>query len=44
MTVPADAVVGVAEECGQRGVKALVVITSGLSSARSASLLDTCRR
>ncbi|MGI8449987.1 MAG: GNAT family N-acetyltransferase, partial [Streptosporangiaceae bacterium] len=44
VTVPADAVVDVARECGQRGARSLVVITSGLSSAQSASLLDTCRR
>ena len=44
VTVPADAVLGVAQECGQRGARSLVVITTGLTSAQSASLLDTCRR
>ena len=44
VAVPAETVVGVAEESGQRGARALVVMTSGLSSAQSASLLDTCRR
>ena len=44
VTVPADAVLGVARECGQRGARSLVVITTGLTSAQSASLLDTCRR
>ena len=29
ITAPAAAVLGIAEECGQRGIKALVVITSG---------------
>ncbi len=43
VTVPADAVVDVAQECGKRGARSLVVITSGLTSAQSASLLDTCR-
>lgn len=43
VTVPADAVLDVARESGQRGARALVVITSGLSSAQSAGLLDTCR-
>ena len=44
VTVPADAVVSVAQECGQRGARSLVVITTGLTSAQSAGLLDTCRR
>jgi acyl-CoA synthetase (NDP forming)/RimJ/RimL family protein N-acetyltransferase len=44
VTVPADAVLGVARECGQRGARSLVVITTGLTSAQSAGLLDTCRR
>ena len=43
VTVPADAVLDVAQECGKRGTRSLVVITSGLTSAQSASLLDTCR-
>jgi acyl-CoA synthetase (NDP forming)/GNAT superfamily N-acetyltransferase len=43
VTVPADSVPDVAEECGKRGARSLVVITSGLTSAQSDSLLDTCR-
>ncbi len=44
IAVPAPAVSGVAEECGQRGVKALVVIAAGLSGAARAELLGICRR
>ena len=44
VTVPADVVPDVAEECGQRGARSLVVITTGLTAAQSASLLGTCRR
>jgi acyl-CoA synthetase (NDP forming)/GNAT superfamily N-acetyltransferase len=44
VAVPVPAVLGVAEECGKLGVKALVVITSGLDVAASADLLATCRR
>ena len=44
VTVTADAVLDVARESGQRGARSLVVITSGLSSSQSASLLGTCRR
>jgi acyl-CoA synthetase (NDP forming)/RimJ/RimL family protein N-acetyltransferase len=44
VTVPADAVLGVAQECGQRGARSLVVITTGLTSAQSARLLDISRR
>ena len=43
VTVPARAVLDVAQECGKRGVRAMVVITSGLTSAQSAGLLDACR-
>jgi acyl-CoA synthetase (NDP forming)/GNAT superfamily N-acetyltransferase len=43
VAVPAPAVVGVAEECGRRGVRSLVVITSGLGDA-GPELLATCRR
>jgi acyl-CoA synthetase (NDP forming) len=42
--VPGPAVLDVAEGCGQRGVGALVVITSGLGSAGRAALLACCRR
>jgi acyl-CoA synthetase (NDP forming)/GNAT superfamily N-acetyltransferase len=44
VAVPAPAVLGVAEQCGQRGVRALVVITSGLDAAACADLLAVCRR
>ena len=44
VAVRPEAVLGVAEECGQRGVKALVVITAGLDSAAKADLLACCRR
>jgi acyl-CoA synthetase (NDP forming) len=33
-----------AEQCGQRGVRSLVVITSGLEAAACADLLAVCRR
>ena len=44
VAVPADAVPGIAEECGRRGVRALVVITAGLDGAARAELLGICRR
>ncbi len=44
IAVPATAVLDVAERCGQRGVRALVVITSGLEVATCADLLAVCRR
>jgi acyl-CoA synthetase (NDP forming)/L-amino acid N-acyltransferase YncA len=44
VAVPAPAVPGVAEECGRRGVRALVVVTSGLDDAGRAALLGCCRR
>ena len=44
IAVPAAAVLDVAEQCGQRGVRSLVVITSGLDTAASADLLALCRR
>jgi acyl-CoA synthetase (NDP forming)/GNAT superfamily N-acetyltransferase len=44
IAVPADSVLGVAEQCGQRGVRSLVVITSGLDAAACADLLAACRR
>jgi acyl-CoA synthetase (NDP forming) len=44
IAVPAGAVLDVAEQCGQRGVRSLVVVTSGLDAAASADLLETCRR
>jgi acyl-CoA synthetase (NDP forming)/GNAT superfamily N-acetyltransferase len=44
VVVPRPAVLDVAEECGKRGVKALVVITSGLDRADKTSLLACCRQ
>jgi len=44
IAVPAREVAGVAEDCGRRGVRALVVITSGLTGADRAELLGICRR
>jgi len=44
IAVPPAAVLDVAERCGRRGVRALVVITAGLDAAMSADLLATCRR
>ena len=44
IAVPAVAVPAVADECGRRGVKALVVITAGLDTPQGADLLAICRR
>ncbi len=44
IAVPAAAVLDVAEQCGQRGVRSLIVITSGLDTAACADLLAVCRR
>jgi acyl-CoA synthetase (NDP forming) len=44
IAVPAGAVLGVAEDCGRRGVRALVVIAAGLSGPARAELLGICRR
>ena len=44
VAVPAAAVADVAEECGRRGVQALVVITAGLGIEVGADLLAICRR
>jgi len=44
IAVPPAAVLDAAEQCGRRGVHALVVITSGLDAATRAGLLATCRR
>jgi acyl-CoA synthetase (NDP forming)/GNAT superfamily N-acetyltransferase len=44
VAVPAAGVLEVAEQCGQRGVRSLVVITAGLSAEAQATLLATCRR
>jgi acyl-CoA synthetase (NDP forming) len=44
IAVPPAAVPAVADECGRRGVKAVVVITPGLDALQGADLLATCRR
>jgi acyl-CoA synthetase (NDP forming) len=44
IAVPAAHVLEVAAQCGQRGVRSLVVITSGLDSEQSANLLAITRR
>jgi acyl-CoA synthetase (NDP forming) len=44
VAVPAAGVVDVAQECGKRQVKALVVVTSGLDATQQAGLLDVSRR
>ncbi|GAA1220818.1 bifunctional GNAT family N-acetyltransferase/acetate--CoA ligase family protein [Kitasatospora nipponensis] len=44
LAVPAGAVAGAAEECGLAGVRALVVLTSGLDGDQARHLLDSCRR
>jgi acetyl coenzyme A synthetase (ADP forming)-like protein len=49
IAVPAESVIGVARECGDAGVKALVVLSAGFAEvggrgrARQAELLGTCR-
>jgi acyl-CoA synthetase (NDP forming)/GNAT superfamily N-acetyltransferase len=44
ISVPPPGVAPVAEECGQRGVRSIVVITSALDHAQSTELLAACRR
>jgi acyl-CoA synthetase (NDP forming)/GNAT superfamily N-acetyltransferase len=44
IAVPAAVVLDTAEQCGSRGIRSLVVITSGLDTAASADLLAACRR
>ncbi|MFD8749648.1 GNAT family N-acetyltransferase [Kitasatospora sp. NPDC059577] len=44
LAVPADAVPGVAEECGAAGVRALAVLTSGLGPQEARRLMRACRR
>ena len=44
IAAPAGAVLGIAEDCGRRGVRALVVIAAGLSGPARAELLGICRR
>ncbi len=44
IAVPPPAVLDVAEACGARGVRGLVVFTAGLDTAACADLLAICRR
>jgi acyl-CoA synthetase (NDP forming)/GNAT superfamily N-acetyltransferase len=44
IAAPAAGVAGLADDCGHRGVKALVVTASGLNAAARAELLAICRR
>jgi acyl-CoA synthetase (NDP forming)/GNAT superfamily N-acetyltransferase len=44
IAVPASSVLEVAEQCGQRGVRSLVVVTAGLDAGGCADLLAVCRR
>jgi acyl-CoA synthetase (NDP forming)/GNAT superfamily N-acetyltransferase len=44
LAVPPDAVVATAEDCGRRGVRGLVVLTSAVGAPGSARLLAACRR
>ncbi|MCQ4084806.1 GNAT family N-acetyltransferase [Streptomyces sp. RB6PN25] len=44
VAVPPASVPGVAEECGRRGVRGLVVITSALDARQGEELLTACRR
>ena len=44
IAAPAAAVLGIAEDCGRRGVKALVVLAAGLSGPARTELLGICRR
>ncbi|MFE1248479.1 GNAT family N-acetyltransferase [Streptomyces sp. NPDC058735] len=43
IAVPAADVARVAEECGQAGVRALLVVTAGLAAEQSKALLAACR-
>jgi acyl-CoA synthetase (NDP forming)/GNAT superfamily N-acetyltransferase len=44
LAVPPPAVVEVAEACGRRGVRGLVVLTAAVDAPASAGLLAACRR
>ncbi|GAA3494846.1 bifunctional GNAT family N-acetyltransferase/acetate--CoA ligase family protein [Streptomyces prasinosporus] len=43
VAVPAEDVPRVAEECGRAGVRALVVVSSGLDARQAGALLSACR-
>jgi acyl-CoA synthetase (NDP forming)/N-acetylglutamate synthase-like GNAT family acetyltransferase len=44
LAVPASAVAQAARECGQRGARALLVVTSGLSAQDAEQLIQACHR
>ncbi|MDB1087305.1 GNAT family N-acetyltransferase [Streptomyces sp. ACA25] len=44
LAIPARAVPETAEQCGRSGVRALVVLSSGLDAVQAAALLALCRR
>src|SRR5215472_1017725 len=44
IAVPPDSVNAVAEDCGRRGVRALIVVTAGITPENGARLLAACRR
>jgi len=44
VTVPAAHVVEVARQCGDRGVRSLVVVTTALTAAQESALLEATRR
>ncbi len=44
IAVPPPGVVDIAQSCGLRGVRGLVVLTAGLDTGQSADLLAACRR
>ena len=44
VAVPAAHVNAVAQDCGRRGAKSLVVVTAGIDADSGAELLATCRR
>ncbi len=44
LAVPAAVVPQVAEQCGERGIRSLLVVTSGLSGEPGRALHDICRR
>ncbi|MFI9152475.1 GNAT family N-acetyltransferase [Streptomyces sp. NPDC053367] len=43
VAVPAAKIPAVAEECGKRGVRALVVVSAGLDADQAGALLEACR-
>lgn len=43
IAVPAGALAAAIDDCGQAGVRAVVVLTAGLDRAAGAALRDTCR-